>query len=55
MKKIEAIIREEKLDIARNALKDIGYQGMTVTEVSGGANKEASSCRARWRLQGRIT
>jgi len=35
MKKIEAIIREEKLDIIRKALDDTGYYGMTVTEVSG--------------------
>ena len=35
MKKIEAIIREEKLDAVRKALEDKGYFGMTVTEVSG--------------------
>ena len=35
MKKIEAIIREEKLDAVRTALEDIGYLGITVTEVSG--------------------
>ena len=35
MKKIEAIIREEKLDAVRKALDEIGYFGMTVTEVSG--------------------
>ena len=35
MKKIEAIIREEKLDPVRKALKDEGYFGITVTEVSG--------------------
>lgn len=35
MKKIEAIIREEKLEAVRNALEKNGYRGMTVTEVSG--------------------
>ena len=35
MKKIEAIIREEKLDAVRKALEEFGYFGMTVTEVSG--------------------
>jgi nitrogen regulatory protein P-II 1 len=35
MKKIEAIVREEKLDCVRQAMEDIGYQGMTVSEVSG--------------------
>ena len=34
MKKIEAIIREEKLDAVRTALEAIGYFGMTVSEVS---------------------
>ncbi len=35
MKKIEAIIREEKLDAVRRALENSGYYGMTVSEVSG--------------------
>ena len=35
MKKIEAIIREEKLDAVRKALKEQSYFGMTVREVSG--------------------
>jgi nitrogen regulatory protein P-II 1 len=35
MKKIEAIIREEKLDMVRSVLEDNGYFGMTVSEVSG--------------------
>ena len=35
MKKIEAIIREEKLDAVRRALETSGYFGMTVSEVSG--------------------
>lgn len=35
MKKIEAIIREEKLEPVRVALEGIGILGMTVSEVSG--------------------
>lgn len=35
MKKIEAIIREEKLEAVRRALDEYGYFGMTITEVSG--------------------
>ena len=35
MKKIEAIIREEKLDAVKAALEQNGYFGMTVSEVSG--------------------
>ena len=35
MKKIEAIIRQEKLDNVRQALEDIGYPGMTTYEVKG--------------------
>jgi len=35
LKKIEAIIREEKLDDVRVALEGAGHIGMTVTEVKG--------------------
>ena len=35
MKKVEAIIRPEKLDSVRKALEEIGIISMTVTEVSG--------------------
>lgn len=35
MKKIEAIIRSEKLDDVKQALIDIGINGITVTEVRG--------------------
>lgn len=35
MKKIEAIIKPFKLDDVREALSDIGINGMTVTEVKG--------------------
>ena len=35
MKKIEAIIKPFKLDEVKDALNEIGIQGMTVTEVKG--------------------
>ena len=35
MKKVEAIIRQEKLGIAKAALEEKGIVGMTVTQVSG--------------------
>jgi nitrogen regulatory protein P-II 1 len=35
VKKIEAIIRQEKLDAVKTALEASGYFGMTVSEVSG--------------------
>ena len=35
MKKVEAIIREEKLDAVKKALEEKSYFGMTVSEVSG--------------------
>ena len=35
MKKIEAIIKPFKLDDVKEALNDIGIQGMTITEVKG--------------------
>ncbi len=35
MKKIEAIIQPHKLDDVKEALKSIGVDGMTITEVRG--------------------
>jgi len=35
MKKIEAVIKPFKLDEVREALSEIGVQGMTVSEVKG--------------------
>jgi nitrogen regulatory protein P-II 2 len=35
MKKIEAIIKPFKLDDVKEALQELGVQGMTVTEVKG--------------------
>jgi len=35
MKKIEAVIKPFKLDEVKDALNDIGIQGLTMTEVKG--------------------
>jgi nitrogen regulatory protein P-II 1 len=35
MKKIEAIIRPEKLEILKARLEEIGYPGMMMTEIRG--------------------
>ena len=35
MKRVEAIIKPFKLDEAKQALSELGIQGMTVTEVKG--------------------
>ncbi|MGA3094167.1 MAG: P-II family nitrogen regulator [Dehalococcoidales bacterium] len=35
MKKVEAIIREERLEPVKKSLEDIGYMGITITEVTG--------------------
>jgi nitrogen regulatory protein P-II 1 len=35
MKKIEAIIRQEKLPFVRGALEEIGVTGLTITQVLG--------------------
>ena len=35
MKKIEAIIRPERLSDIKDALQKVGYPGMTVTDVKG--------------------
>ena len=35
MKKIEAIIKPFKLDDVKEALKEVGVQGLTVTEIKG--------------------
>lgn len=48
MKKIEAIIREERLDQVKKALDDIGYFGLTVSEVSGRGRQQGISLQ--WRV-----
>lgn len=35
MKKIEAIIRPEKIEVVQMALEELGYGGLTVSEVKG--------------------
>jgi nitrogen regulatory protein P-II 1 len=35
MKKIEAIIRPERLTVVKAALEEMGYSGMTISEVKG--------------------
>jgi nitrogen regulatory protein P-II 1 len=47
MKKIEAIIRPEKLESVKAALAEIGILGMTVTEVSGRGRQRG--IRLQWR------
>ncbi len=48
MKKIEAIIREEKLDAVRKALESHGYYGMTVSEVGGRGRQ--GGIKVQWRV-----
>lgn len=43
MKKIEAIIKPFKLDDVRDALQDIGLQGLTVTDVRGFGRQKGHS------------
>ena len=50
MKKIEAIIRPEKLYILRDKLDLKGYSGMTVTEVKGRGRQKGISLQ--WRAGG---
>ena len=45
MKKIEAIIKPFKLDEVKDALHEIGLQGLTVVEAKGfGARRAIRSC-----------
>jgi len=48
MKKIEAIIREEKLDAVKKALEEKSYFGMTVSEVSGRGKQKGIALQ--WRV-----
>jgi nitrogen regulatory protein P-II 1 len=43
MKKVEAIIKPFKLDDVREALSEVGIQGMTVTEVKGFGRQKGHS------------
>lgn len=47
MKKIMAIVREDRFTMVKDALLDIGYPGMTVTEVKGHGNQKGIT--EQWR------
>ena len=47
MKKVTAIIREDRFSMVKDALSDIGYPGMTVTEVKGHGNQKGVT--EQWR------
>ncbi len=49
MKKIEAIIRPEMLDKVKKALEELGYPGMTLTDVRGHGKQRGLV--QRWRGQ----
>ena len=48
MKKIEAIIREERLEAVKRALEENSYFGMTISEVSGRGRQKGISLQ--WRV-----
>lgn len=48
MKKIEAVIRQERLDAVRVALESQSYFGMTVSEVSGRGQQKGLTLQ--WRV-----
>jgi len=43
MKKIEAIIQPSRADAVKEALQDVGVQGMTLTEVRGHGRQKGHS------------
>ncbi|MBC7320754.1 P-II family nitrogen regulator [bacterium] len=47
MKKIEAIVRPGKLNTILNALQELGYPGVTITEVEGHGRQKGIT--AQWR------
>src|ERR1043166_9002527 len=47
MKRIEAIIRPEKLDVLRLRLEEIGYPGMMVTDIRGHGKQGGASHQFR--------
>ena len=55
MKKIEAVIKPFKLDEVKEALQDLGVQGMTVLEAKGyGRQKGPYRALSRRRIRGRL-
>ncbi len=49
MKKIEAIVRPERLGLVRKALEELGYPGVTISEVKG--HGKESGLTEQWRGQ----
>lgn len=49
MKKIEAIIRPEKLECVKRALEESGYVAMTITEVKGRGEQKGIKLQFRGR------
>ena len=47
MKKIEAIVREERLDDIKAALEEKSYFGMTISEVSGRGRQKGIALQSR--------
>jgi len=47
MKKVEAIIREERLPPVKKALEEASYWGMTVSEVSGRGKQRGITLQGR--------
>ncbi|MGD9143054.1 MAG: P-II family nitrogen regulator [Dehalococcoidia bacterium] len=47
MKKIEAIIREERLNDVKSALEEASYWGMTVSQVSGRGKQKGIALQSR--------
>ncbi|MDD5773397.1 MAG: P-II family nitrogen regulator [bacterium] len=45
MKKIEVIIRPEKLDIVFKVLETVGYLGITITEIEGYGRQKGVTCK----------
>lgn len=43
MKKLEIIIRQEKLEIVKKVLNDLGVNGMTVSNVLGCGNQKGNT------------
>jgi len=54
MKKIEAIIRSEKLGDIKNALAVAGFIGLTTYEVKGRGRRKELSCNTARRNTGSI-
>jgi nitrogen regulatory protein P-II 1 len=48
MKNVVAIIREDKMSVAKEAIKALGIAGMTVTEVKGPRQTEGYHGNFSW-------